>query len=221
MYHESYRIARGKPRWADKTTDYTRVLPEIEEMFGPDAQYVMIFRHPFEVVYSTYARGLRLGNFHPDLLINSAMHVDDMMKKQLAFAGAHPDRCYRLYYEHLVQAPEEVLRPMIEFLGEPWEPSILQFHTFDHNFGTEDPVVKGMQGFSLNWGGFHALKPEQVTTIRPLVQEVSTALGYSLTDLSVPSLKSGPEAQFVGKAGVVLHPQSFDQVHGHRAALSN
>jgi hypothetical protein len=193
MYHEAYRVARGKARWADKTPDYVRILPELEEIFGPDAQYVMIFRHPLETVCSSYARGWRLSWDDPDLLVSNAKYLVENAERQLAFARQFPCRCFRLYYEDLVQNPEQTLRAVFNFLGEPWEPAVLEYDRLEHNFGAEDPVAWGMRGFNLNWGSFRALKTQQLETVVPILRDVSAQLGYSLEDLSVPEVKSGIE----------------------------
>jgi hypothetical protein len=204
QYHEAYRLAKAKLRWADKTPDYVWVLPQLDEIFGGDARYVMIFRHPLEVVHSIFVRGWRLREYHKELLLNCAYYVADGIKRQLAFARQHSKRCYRLYYEDLVQHPEPVLRAVFEFLGEPWEPRVLAFDEFDHNFGTEDRV---MRHFRLNWGGFRALKPEQIKSLISIVRKPAAVLGYSLDDLSVPSVKSALEDQFTFEFDEQLSPK--------------
>ncbi len=198
MYHESYRVARGKQRWADKTPRYVEILSELEEMFGPTAQYVMIYRHPLEVITSIYlgGGGAKLGNYDPDPLLNAAMYVAQRVSDQLSFARDRPERCFRLHYETLVQDPPETLKALFAFLEEPWEPAVLDFNRFNHNLGTEDSIVMGTLGFKLSWGGLRSLKPEQLDAVTPIVRSVASNLGYSLADWSVPNLKCGVETQF-------------------------
>ncbi|MGD1911141.1 MAG: sulfotransferase, partial [Rivularia sp. (in: cyanobacteria)] len=68
-HHEAFRMAQGKKRWADKTPQYVGILPEIEEIFGTKTQYIMIFRHPLDVVYSIFQRGWKFGDYDPNLLV--------------------------------------------------------------------------------------------------------------------------------------------------------
>jgi hypothetical protein len=42
------------------------------------------------------------------------------------------DRYTELRYEQLVADPETVMRQLIEFLHEPWEPAILEYTRFEH-----------------------------------------------------------------------------------------
>src|SRR5690606_17014465 len=51
-YFGVYMQAKGKIRWADKTPNYVAILPVIERMYGPRCQYVMIYRHPFDIMQS-------------------------------------------------------------------------------------------------------------------------------------------------------------------------
>jgi hypothetical protein len=52
FYFETYRQSKGKRRWADKTPHYVMCLDFVEELYGPSCQYLMIYRHPFDVAES-------------------------------------------------------------------------------------------------------------------------------------------------------------------------
>jgi Sulfotransferase family len=178
-YHEAYRLARGKARWADQTPQYVPILPELEAIFGPDARYVMIYRHPLDIAYSWLASRSLLGHYDEELLVDRARYVAGDIATQLAFSAEHPDRCFRLDYEVLVDRPEETLKRLFEFLGEPWEPEVLRFYEFDHNFGTEDYTVAGTRGFIRSQGNWRGLSEEQLRAILPILRPAIDALGYS------------------------------------------
>jgi len=179
-YHEIYRLARGKARWADKTPQYIGFLPELEQIFGPDALYIMIFRHPLDVVYSIHKRGWRFGNYHSDLLTNTAMYVSDSLNKQLSFTKENHERSFSIYYEKLILKPEETLKSLFDFLGEPWEQGVLNYNDFGHGFGTEDPVVRGTTGFIHNFGNWNGFSQDQLSVIIPIVEKEMSILGYNM-----------------------------------------
>lgn len=183
QYHEAYRIAQSKSRWADKTPQYVAMLPEIEQLFGSKVQYLMIFRHPLDVVYSIFKRGWRFGNFDPDLLINTAIYVSQSVKKQLEFMQKNPDLCFRLHYENLIDSPENTLKAVFKFLEEPWEIEVLDYNNSPHGFGTEDPVVRGTKGFMPNFENWKALSEEQLSTVIPIVEDIVKDLGYNTNSL--------------------------------------
>jgi hypothetical protein len=177
-YHEAYRLSQNKSRWADKTPQYVDYLWEIEEMFGTYVKYIMIYRHPLDVIYSIYKRGWNLANYDDNKLINVAKYVSIALEKQLAFEHEHSQKCHRIFYEKLTSQPDEILRNMFNFLEEPWEESVLNYHEFDHGFGTEDPIVKGTKGFLNNSGNWKCLPKTDLETILPIISNVIDKLGY-------------------------------------------
>jgi len=182
--HEAYRIAQGKPRWADKTPQYHQVLPGLRALLGPDAQFVVITRHPLDVVHSISSRGWRLAELDDDLLTNTALYVAQGMARIQAFEASDAG-CHRLSYEDMVADPEATLRPLFAFLDEPWDPAVLEHHRHEHNFGTEDVVVRGTRGFVRNSGNWRSFSPADLARIAPLLADPARAWGYDLErDLS-------------------------------------
>ncbi len=179
-YHEAYRISKNKPRWADKTPQYIEILPELEQIFGQQAQYIMIYRHPLDVVHSIFNRHWSFGNYDSDPLKNTAYYVNQSLKTQISFAQSVPERCFSLFYEKLVESPETTLKEVFEFLGLPWEEDVLMYHKFEHGFGTEDPVVRGTKGFLQNFGNWRSFSEDQISEIVPILKSVIAHLGYEI-----------------------------------------
>lgn len=179
QFHEAFRAARGKPRWADKTPQYTAILPSLRRLLGADAQFVVITRNPLDVTHSIASRGWRLAELDPDPVLNAAMYVAERMRLVQAFE-AEDDGTVRLSYEQLVAHPERELRRVLDFLGEPWVPDVLEHHRFEHNFGTEDPVVRGLTGFHSNSGNWRALPPDALSAIVPILRTPAAQWGYDL-----------------------------------------
>lgn len=177
--HEAHRIAQGKPRWADKTPQYHAVLPGLRSLLGAGAQFVVIARHPLDVVYSISSRGWRLAELDDDPLTNAALYVARGMERIQAFEAADP-ACHRLSYEDLVADPEGTLRPLLAFLDEPWDASVLEPHRHDHNFGTEDVIVRGTARFVRNSGNWRSLARAEVARIAPLLAGPAAVWGYDL-----------------------------------------
>ena len=186
-YHEAYRLSQGKLRWADKTPHYINILPEIEQLFGDDAQYIMIFRNPLDVIYSIFKRGWNFSSYDSEPLKNTAFYVTESLEKQLNFAQQHPNRCFDLFYENLIKKPEETLKNMFQFLGETWEPDVLNYLKFEHCLVTEEPIVRVTTGLTPNFDNWQAFSSEQLSSILPIVEDVMKELGYSLDNSKFPS----------------------------------
>jgi hypothetical protein len=125
---QSEVLARsGKTRWAEKDPTYTLHLPFIEELF-PDAVYVHLLRDGHDVVASFkdrwgYASAARAARTEWARYVDSARDL-----------GAHlpDDRFLELRYEELVTNPESQGQRLFEFLGEPWDASVLDFDAAEH-----------------------------------------------------------------------------------------
>jgi hypothetical protein len=117
----------GKQRWAEKDPTYTLCLDFVDELF-PTAQYVHLVRDGHDVVasyrdrwgYRSAARAAR-GVW--------ARHVRAAMSLG---AQLPAERFLELRYERLVLEPEIEARRLFAFLGEDWEPGVLEFDPAEH-----------------------------------------------------------------------------------------
>lgn len=190
-FHEAFRQAEGKPRWADKTPQYVFCADELAELFGPRARFVVIFRHPFDVVTSIYHRRWRLMDFVEDLFENTVRYVAEAHNRQLAFLARYPAQARPLFYEALCQAPQATLEPLLEWLGEPWDPQMLDFAGGRHNRGIEDTVVLGIRTIELNAGTWETLSDEQLRLLQRHLGAHAEALGYPVDLARMRTLDGG------------------------------
>ncbi len=182
----NYAASHGKERWADKTPAYIDYLDFILRVF-PEAQFVMLYRHGFDQAHSYTRGGIHVGNaLKPyvregeDPRIGSVRYWRDKVEKMMAFEQQHPERCYRIRYEDLCQNPEDVLRPLFEFLNEPWEPQVLEFYKFPHDKGFEDGKIIGTRGFVISKNHYHSWPKELVEAAYALAGDSLEKLGYSV-----------------------------------------
>lgn len=179
LFHEAYRRSKEKPRWADKTPTYVDHLPGLLELLPQDARWVFIFRHPLDVAYSIYDRGWVLWEETGEpRLTATARYVAQSQAAQRAFIAAHRDRCLVLYYDQLVDEPEQTLRALCTFVDEPFDEAMLRHHEQEHDVGTEDPLVRGTKGFKgsfANWAGWSEDEQEQVWAV---IAPSADVLGY-------------------------------------------
>lgn len=123
-----YAARRGKARWADKDPSNTLLLPFVDELF-PDAQYVHLVRDGHDVVASHRERwGYRSG-------VRAARGAwRRYVEAARAFGARQPaGRYHEVRYEALVAEPEARLRELFDFLGEAWDPAVLEYDKADHD----------------------------------------------------------------------------------------
>jgi hypothetical protein len=178
-FHEVYRKSKNKVRWADKTPDYVFHLDNLATLFGPDCQFVIIFRHPLDVAFSMWKRGWTLYEYDKNRLRNNCIYVVKSIEAQLAFAECHPEMCHVLFYEDLVTAPELVLKKMCSFLNEPWDEILINYHKADHDFGVEDAQVRGTPGFKPSFENWKEWNAKRLSIALTLLEGTISRLGYS------------------------------------------
>lgn|GEM_PF-643283 len=133
---EAYAERLGKPRVGEKTPGHYRHLRQLLAWF-PDARVVFVRRDPRAVVASALktpwvTHQLRARAFS-QLLIRRlrAFHVASQARGWVriydAYLSALQDdpRVTVVQYEALIREPDSVLKALCGFLGEPWEPAML------------------------------------------------------------------------------------------------
>lgn len=125
--HADYASGRGKARWADKTPLYALAIPFVTEVF-PDAQIVHVIRDGRDVVVS---HRKRFGYWSAvKCVVKWPRYIHTARAAGRALA---PERYHELRYEDAVREPEKSLRGLFEFLGEPWEPEVLEYSDKQHD----------------------------------------------------------------------------------------
>ena len=184
-FFEQYASAQGKPRWADKTPNYVNCLSELWDLFGPEARFVLIVRHGMDTAYSLADPGRRYRALAPfveeaggDVPLAAGRFWRDQNQRIEAFRDAHPEACIRIRYEDLTTDPEGTLRPVFDFVGERWEPAVVDFNRHPHHAGIEDPETRRRHAIVPN-SGKHAEWPDDVRRkVRDATEPMLTVLGY-------------------------------------------
>lgn len=180
----NYAASAGKPRWADKTPAYVDHLDFVRRLF-PEALFVLLVRHGLDQAHSFTRAGTflrpELGDDcrdGEDLRIGAVRYWRRQTETMLDFESRHPERCFRLRYEDLCAAPEATLRPMFRFLGEAWEPRVLEFHQHRHDRGLEHGRVIATRGFEARSGHFRDWDPDLVDRCLTVARPWLERLGY-------------------------------------------
>jgi hypothetical protein len=133
-FFRRYAEAQGKRRWGEKTPFHSWHLDAMSRLW-PQAAFVATVRHPGGNVGSLVA------NWH--MPFERAIHRWKTINAELvAQAVKLGDRLLFCRYEDLVLAAEPTLRELLERLGEPWSPRVLQHDVVHRERGTAD-VVEG------------------------------------------------------------------------------
>jgi hypothetical protein len=158
--HEAYRITQGKKLWADKTPAYTAIIDQLDRLFARKARFVMVLRHPSDIVYSNFKRGWNFNGID-DPFEAAVQHVRDGIDNMLEFEARFPERCTRIIYRSLCDNPAATLMEAMDRIGLEYHPAMLAFADNNHNYGLEDPVIRGKKTVDLSSGAWRAFGEQQ------------------------------------------------------------
>ncbi|MBS3848547.1 sulfotransferase [Devosia sp. BSSL-BM10] len=175
--HEAYRLMNGKERWADKTPQYVDRLESIDKMFGARANYVFIIRHPYDIAFSIESRGWRLVE-HESIFEGALAYVAEKLEKLLRFELEVGERGTRLVYEELTADPQKALTAALHAIGEQYSDEMLRFHEKSHNYGVEDPVVRGTKAVNPSHENWKAWDSTKCARARVVLGELAEKLNY-------------------------------------------
>ena len=122
LVYRHHLSREGKQRWGDKTPAYIRIVPQLAEMY-PGAKFIHLLRDGRDVAKSFQS----VGWYGPLLHRNmdewlEAMHLDGRWRlTPLA------DRLMLVRYEDLVRETARTVRGLCDFLGEAFEPQMLDW----------------------------------------------------------------------------------------------
>jgi hypothetical protein len=123
--YTAYARQHGAARWGDKTPTYTGHIDLLHRLF-PDAQFIHLIRDGRDVALSVLDTwGHRA---HVDLVFAARTWRRRVTQARRSTAGLDPAHALELRYEDLVVEPEQRLRRVCQFLGEEFDPRMLDFH---------------------------------------------------------------------------------------------
>jgi len=128
-----------KQRWADKNPENVIWLHQWEQLLGRDWVFIHVARNPLDTLASIADANFKLSI--PESLDERIEHFILYSQPGLAYQRAHSDRVYRITYECLVTDPWTEIVKLMEWLGEKAQDGQLDFNSFPHQPGLEDPKI--------------------------------------------------------------------------------
>ena len=121
LVQEQHARRRGKPRWGDQTGLVERFADEIFAAY-PGVRFIHMVRDPrdrYEASLQMWPEGrLRAGGAAGRWLLSTGLATRNRRR--------HGDAYLVLRYEDLVREPEAIVRRLAAFVGESFEPAMLE-----------------------------------------------------------------------------------------------
>ena len=184
--------ASGKPRVAEKTPFNILVFPELARLF-PDAPLVHVIRDVRDVVASRLERdragaggGGELGPC-ADTIALARIRAEEWVsamavRREMLLTDSFSRTYFELRYEDLVSSPQTVLAALFAFLGETFDPAVLDYHRVERNVdGSEEWSAAAVRKplFASSYGRWRqCLSADELSSVMQVAGPVLEELGY-------------------------------------------
>ncbi|GJM21957.1 MAG: sulfotransferase [Planctomycetota bacterium] len=181
----------NKPRWGEKTPGTYRFLPEVNAWF-PDCKVIHIVRDGRDVAISCltppFSDNYDKGNVY-EVAVRWRHAIHACRKAQRDFLGN--DRYLELRYEDLTDDAETKVREICAFLGEDFEPAMLDFHkSSKRNVARGDASFHARTAQQVNKGRVERWRSEAdeafVCGFEGVAGEQLRDFGYSMSGYTPP-----------------------------------
>jgi hypothetical protein len=172
---DAWTVGQRKARWGEKTPSNLYFWPVLAASF-PESPVVHILRDGRDVVLSQIE-----APFGPKTLAASAERWVRFVQGIRAIGAAGGRPYVEIRYEDLLARPEATIGRVLDALGEPFDPAVLQFHRNARPVGT-DPINdrnihRPLQ--VLNRGKWRtALRARDLATVEAVAGPLLAACGY-------------------------------------------
>lgn len=184
---DRYCQHKHKSRWAEKTPDNALYVPFLLELF-PEAKFIHLTRDGLDTAMSTsvvaphrkgisafleknlgFGPGVPPVDNTPFAAVLRWRHWNNLIRTGLAGHQHHT-----ITYESLVTEPTSTIRALMDFIGEPFEPAMLDYAKSKHDFpswewGSADVMARGAIGAESVGRGRRELTADQLGHLTPVV----------------------------------------------------
>ncbi len=187
-FFENFRIKNQAARIVEKTPHNVLVMKELAEIF-PKAKFIHVVRDGRDVASSLVNMKWvdSFGNpvWYVKDIRNAAKYWNIVVRKGLEDASLPilNDRVKLIKYEDLILHTEDVMKDILAFLDEDWDPNVLQYHQIERG---EEPVESSTNQVSKQINS-KALKRWKKTYNSKDKEEFKSEAGKLLTELGYES----------------------------------
>lgn len=137
-FHEAAARAADKDRWADKNPENVLYLAQWRSLLPEGFAFLHVIRDPSDVLASLLEIGFEKAV--PSGFEEKARLLKRFRDAAADYCASNPSTSFEIKYEDLVTAPEATMRKVMQWLGESFEPGMLQnIAAPERGSGIEDP----------------------------------------------------------------------------------
>ena len=214
----AYARKNGKPCWGEKTPQHAFFWDAINSAI-PEARVIHIVRDGRDVALS-----LLNARFGPKTVYGCAHFWNRYLDQMERIKGTvKPENLFEVQYERLLEEPETELRKICDFLGESYEPSMLEFYQNKSRYQTDPQNLQNLMNPVLKdnkqkWRSRMSVK--EISVFEAISSRYLKKYGYELGQDEGVSLTTLQTAYYRFLSSPVLKLRAMlKNTKGHRDAL--
>jgi hypothetical protein len=162
--YDEYLQKSGKRRWGCKSTFVVEYVDEVLAAC-PSAKFILLVRDPRDVAVSS--RRSIFSPFHP--YFTAQLWLQQQLIGGRWLDSAERDKFHLMRYEDLIERPQEAVSALCRFLGEEYQPQMLEYYT--------TPAARKSQELSASWRNVGSpIKPMNRNTFRSGLTSAETRM---------------------------------------------
>jgi Sulfotransferase family len=169
---------RGVTHFGEKTPEHTGLLPRVRRLF-PDAKILVLYRDGRDVAHSLTQVPWMSSNLYVNFVVWLYYQWVVRRERQGAFPDVHFAR-----YEDIVADPEKQLSAILNFLGLPYQPAVVEGYGNREGVPERELAWKGRALGRISRERVGVFRRElttgQIEVLERLGRNVLPALGYPL-----------------------------------------
>ncbi|CAL2035169.1 unnamed protein product [Caenorhabditis brenneri] len=115
------------PRLCNKDPYTALWLPTIRRLY-PNSKFILMIRDARAVIHSMIERKVPVAGYNTSNEIAMFAKWNQEIRKMLFQCNNLPGQCMKVYYERLIQKPEDEVERITSFLGLTFSPQMLKHH---------------------------------------------------------------------------------------------
>ncbi|MGD9968809.1 MAG: sulfotransferase [Hyphomonadaceae bacterium] len=171
--HTRVQRKTDRPFFIDKMPNNSQHVGFIH-LILPNAKIIDARRHPMAACFSAFKQHFARGQAYTYDLTDVGRYYADYAEMMARFDQAAPGRVHRVLYEDMIADTEAEVRRLLAYLGLPFEPGCLKFHTNPRAVRTASSEQVRQP--------IYADAVEQWRQYEPWLQDLRKALGRALED---------------------------------------
>jgi len=179
-YLNNYELAGNNSSWVTDKAPLNSIRLGVINLLFPSSPVLHTIRHPLDVCLSTYFTNFRNGHWYSLDIEDTAFYFNQVFELVEHYKKNIPGLNYLpVKYEDLLQEPEQQVRRILNFIGEPYDERCLEFYKSKRVVRTASYAQVNKKLYTSSMYRYKNYR-KQIEPIIPVLMPAIESLGYTV-----------------------------------------